>query len=76
MPNLSRYITASEVASLLNIQTFQEEIHAQSYSYILDTVTNPITRDKIYDEWRTDKTLLARNRFIADAYQRFSDDPS
>ena len=39
LPNLSRYITASEVASLLNIQTFQEEIHAQSYSYILDTVT-------------------------------------
>jgi len=76
LPNLSRYITASEVASLLNIQAFQEEIHAQSYSYILDTVTNPITRDKIYDEWRTDKTLLARNRFIADAYQRFSDDPS
>jgi len=39
-------------------------------------VTNPITRDKIYDEWRTDSTLLERNRFIADAYQRFSDDPS
>ena len=76
LPNLSRYITASEVASLLNIQAFQEEIHAQSYSYILDTVTNPITRDKIYDEWRTDKTLLERNRFIADAYQRFSDEPS
>ena len=69
LPNISRYITAPEVASLLNIQAFQEEIHAQSYSYILDTVTNPITRDKIYDEWRTDSTLLERNRFIADAYQ-------
>lgn len=76
LPNLSRYVTASEVASLLNIQAFQEEIHAQSYSYILDTVTNPITRDRIYDEWRTDETLLARNRFIADNYQRFSDDPT
>lgn len=76
LPNLSRYITAPEVASLLNIQAFQEEIHAQSYSYILDTVTNPITRDKIYDEWRTDKILLERNRFIADAYQQFSDDPN
>ena len=76
LPNLSRYITASEVASLLNIQAFQEEIHAQSYSYILDTVTNPITRDRIYDEWRTDEHLLARNRFIADIYQRFSDEPS
>ena len=76
LPNLSRYVTAAEVASLLNIQAFQEEIHAQSYSYILDTVTNPITRDQIYDEWRTDEHLLNRNRFIADIYQRFSDDPS
>lgn len=76
LPNLSRYVTASEVASLLNIQAFQEEIHAQSYSYILDTVTNPVTRDRIYDEWRTDKTLLARNRFIADTYQQFSDNPT
>ena len=76
LPNLSRYVSAAEVSSLLNIQAFQEEIHAQSYSYILDTVTNPVTRDKIYDEWREDKHLLTRNRFIADIYQRFSDDPS
>lgn len=76
LPNLSRYITASEVSSLLNIQAFQEEIHAQSYSYILDTVTNPVTRDSIYDEWRTDKVLLDRNRFIADIYQRFNEEPS
>lgn len=76
LPNLSRYITAAEVSSLLNIQAFQEEIHAQSYSYILDTVTNPVTRDSIYDEWRTDKVLLERNRFIADIYQRFNEDPS
>ena len=76
LPHLARYITAAEVSSLLNIQAFQEEIHAQSYSYILDTVTNPVTRDKIYDEWREDPILFSRNKFIADMYQRFSDDPS
>lgn len=76
LPNLARYITAPEVASLLNIQAFQEEIHAQSYSYILDTVTNPITRDSIYDAWRDDEVLLERNRFIADMYQRFADEPN
>lgn len=76
LPSMSRYITASEVSSLLNIQTFQEEIHAQSYSYILDTVTNPITRDKIYDMWREDKKLFKRNKFIASIYQKFSDEPS
>lgn len=73
LPNLSRYITAPEVSSLLNIQAFQEEIHAQSYSYILDTVTNPVTRDKIYDEWRVDKHLLKRNQYIADIYQTFNE---
>lgn len=74
LPNLSRYITAPEVSSLLNIQAFQEEIHAQSYSYILDTVTNPVTRDKIYDEWREDKNLLKRNRYIANIYQEFNEE--
>lgn len=76
LPNLSRYITASEVSSLLNIQAFQEEIHAQSYSYILDTVTNPVTRDKIYDEWRVDQHLLRRNQYIADIYQSFNEEAS
>lgn len=76
LPNLSRYITAPEVSSLLNIQAFQEEVHAQSYSYILDTVTNPITRDKIYDMWREDEMLLERNKFIASIYQNFNENPS
>lgn len=76
LPNISRYITAPEVSSLLNIQAFQEEIHAQSYSYILDTVTNPVTRDKIYDVWREDKHLLERNRYIAHIYQAFNEDSS
>jgi ribonucleoside-diphosphate reductase beta chain len=76
LPNLSRYITAAEVSSLLNIQAFQEEIHAQSYSYILDTVTNPVTRDKIYDEWREDSHLLKRNQYIANIYQAFNENAS
>ena len=74
LPHLSRYITAPEVASLLNLQAFQEEIHAQSYSYILDTVTNPVTRDKIYDEWREDEHLLNRNKFIAGIYETFNEE--
>ena len=76
LPNLSRYITSAEISSLLNIQAFQEEIHAQRYSYILDTVTNPVTRDKIYDEWREDKKLLKRNQYIANIYQTFNEEPT
>lgn len=76
LPNIADYITAPEVNSLLNIQTFQEEIHAQSYSYVLDSVCSPQTRENIYDEWRNDKHLLARNKFIADLYQQFVDNPN
>lgn len=76
LPNISDYVTAPEIASLLNIQTFQEEIHAQSYSYVLDSVCSPQTRDSIYDEWRNDEHLMERNKFIADLYQQFVDNPS
>lgn len=73
LPNIHEYVTAPEVSSLLNIQAFQEEIHAQSYSYILDSVCSPEMRENIYDEWRNDEHLMKRNRFIADLYQQFVD---
>jgi ribonucleoside-diphosphate reductase beta chain len=73
---LKEYVTAPEVSSLLTIQAFQEEIHAQSYSYVLDTVCEPATRDKIYDEWRNDSLMFERNKFIADIYQDFIDNPT
>lgn len=76
LPNISDYVTAPEVSSLLNVQAFQEEIHAQSYSYVLDSVCSPQTRDSIYDEWRNDERLKARNKFIADLYQQFVDNPN
>lgn len=76
LPHIANYITAPEVSSLINIQTFQEEIHAQSYSYIIDTICDPATVDKIYDEWRNDPILLERIKFIADTYQKFVDNPN
>ncbi|SDY50931.1 ribonucleotide-diphosphate reductase subunit beta [Thermoactinomyces sp. DSM 45892] len=76
LPNIHEYVTAPEVSSLLNVQAFQEEIHAQSYSYILDSVCSPETRENIYDEWRNDEHLMKRNRFIADLYQQFVDQKS
>lgn len=44
LPNISSYITSSEVNLCLNIQTFQECIHSQSYSYMLDTICSPEER--------------------------------
>lgn len=45
LPNLGEYITANEVNLCLNIQTFQECVHSQSYSYMLDTICSPTQRE-------------------------------
>ncbi|WP_199618715.1 ribonucleotide-diphosphate reductase subunit beta [Paenibacillus alkalitolerans] len=76
LPNINEYITAPEVNLILTVHAFQEAVHSQSYSYILDSVCPAEVRDRIYNEWREDEHLLARNRFITDLYERFLEDPS
>ena len=71
LPNISSYITANEVNLCLHIQTFQECIHSQSYSYMLDTICSPEKRDEILYAWKTDEHLLRRNTFIGDCYNDF-----
>jgi len=69
LPNFNDYITAPEVNLILSIQAYQEAIHSQSYSVILETVVNSTERDEIYYFWRDDKHLLERNEFIWWIYQ-------
>jgi ribonucleoside-diphosphate reductase beta chain len=76
LPNINEYITAPEVNLCLTVQTFQEAVHSQSYSYILDSVCSAEVRDQIYNQWREDKNLLKRNRFITDLYEQFIENPS
>lgn len=71
LPTLGEYITANEVNLCLHIQTFQECIHSQSYSYMLDTICSPEERNDILYQWKTDEHLLARNTFIGDCYNEF-----
>src|SRR5699024_799632 len=71
LPNVLEYITANEVNLCLTIQAYQEAIHSQSYSYILDTICSPEERDEILYLWRDDERLLARNKFIGDQYNYF-----
>jgi len=76
VPNIAEYITASEVNLVLAVQTFQEALHAQSYQYIIESVIPADARNEVYDYWRKDPTLFHRNKFIADVYQRFIDEPN
>ncbi len=71
LPSISEYITANEINLCLNIQTFQECVHSQSYSYMLDTICSPVERDEILYQWKTDERLLQRNTFIGDLYNEF-----
>lgn len=71
LPAIGEYITANEVNLCLSIQTFQECVHSQSYSYMLDTICSPTQRDEILYQWKTDEHLLRRNTFIGDLYNEF-----
>jgi len=64
LPRISDYITAPEINLLLSIQAYQEAIHSQSYSVILETVVDSAEREEIYYFFRDDKILLERNKFI------------
>lgn len=71
LPNISQFVTANEVNLCLAIQAFQECIHSQSYSYMLDTICNPTERNDILYQWKTDEHLLRRNEFIGKLYNEF-----
>lgn len=72
LPRISEYITANEVNLCLYIQTFQESLHSQSYSYMLDTICSPEERNEILYQWKEDKHLLDRNTLIGNIYNEFT----
>ncbi|NLI21445.1 MAG: ribonucleotide-diphosphate reductase subunit beta [Clostridiales bacterium] len=74
LPTVGEYVTANEVNLCLTIQSFQECVHSQSYSYMLDTICSPEERDGILYQWRSDEHLLRRNTFIGDQYNAFQQD--
>lgn len=73
LPNVGEYITANEINLCLTIQAYQEAIHSQSYSYMLDTICSPEERTDILYQWQDDEHLLARNKFIGDLYNDFQE---
>lgn len=76
LPYIGEYITANEVNLCLTIQAFQESVHSQSYSYMLDTICSPEERSAVLYQWRDDEHLLRRNKFIGDIYNDFQTDKS
>ncbi len=73
LPRIAEYITVSEINLCLSIQTFQECIHSQSYSYMLDSICSAEERNKILYQWKSDEHLLRRNQFIGNLYNEFQE---
>lgn len=71
LPAIAEYITANEVNLCLSIQAFQEAVHSQSYSYMLDTICEPQKRNEVLYQWKNDAYLLERNTFIGELYNEF-----
>ena len=69
--SFGEYITANEINLCLTIQAFQEAVHSQSYSYMLDSICSPTKRDEILYQWKFDEHLLKRNEFIGEQYNAF-----
>ena len=76
LPAIGEYVTANEINLCLSIQTFQEAVHSQSYSYMLDTICEPQKRMEVLYQWRDDPYLLERNTFIGSLYNEFQKDKS
>lgn len=70
------YITDSSLVALMQVLSFQEVVHNQSYSYVLSSIVPKQEQDEIFEYWKNDEVLRERNDFIAEGYERFTDNPT
>lgn len=76
IPHITEPCTAPEVSLCFGEQLSQEQLHAQSYQYLIESIIPADRRNEIYDYWREDKILLKRCKLIGGYYQQYIDNPS
>ncbi|QST00644.1 ribonucleotide-diphosphate reductase subunit beta [Pontibacillus sp. ALD_SL1] len=70
------YLTDSSLTALMQVLSFQEVVHNQSYSYVLSSLVDKQEQDAIFEYWKHDEVLLERNAFIAEGYRDFVEEES
>ena len=70
MDNINPYITAPEINACLSRQSYEEANHSKSYAVMVESISD--NTDAIYDMWKTDQKLLAKNTYIANIYKELS----
>jgi ribonucleoside-diphosphate reductase beta chain len=73
---VANYLTDSALSALMTTLAFQEVVHNQSYSYVLSSLVPKAKQDEIFEYWKHDPILRKRNDFIAQAYEKFSENPT
>jgi ribonucleoside-diphosphate reductase beta chain len=69
--NINGYVTNKIVNACLTRQAFEEVIHSKSYAVLLaDAVENS---DEVFELYRSDLTLRAKNTIIAENYSKLTD---
>lgn len=74
MDNINPYVTAPEVNLTLVRHSFEEALHSQSYAVMVDSISQ--NSDEIYDLWRVDEMLKAKNDAIAKTFDDLKNNPS
>lgn len=73
IPRIAESFRAPEVISALTTHSYQENIHALSYQWIIENILPLENREGIYDRWREDKILFERNKKIANIFDDYWD---
>lgn len=73
---MAGYLTDSSVNALMIILAQQEVVHNHSYSYILSSLVPKQLQDEVFEYWKTEEKLIARNEFVTNGYQEFADNPN
>lgn len=60
--NIGRYITSPEASMCISRQSWEEALHVDSYSVVIEAVTDNPRR--IYEMYETDDVLAAKNEYI------------
>lgn len=76
LPNIFSYTTNPHVVYFGARQAYEEALHSMSYGWILSSLMSKEQAHLIVNKWKTNVTLLQRNKFIADIYQKFVDSPT
>lgn len=72
--NVNPYMTSPEINLVLVRQAYEEALHSQSYAVMVESIS--ANTEDIYDMWRVDAQLRAKNDYIADVYIELATNPT